>query len=104
MNIILCIVSIAFGDLSLIAAVSQIRVKGKAVPTASMIIGSIMLIAAVICNITKQQYDYVLALIGCTAICVSAVCNGLKSGNFHIQHHIIRITLSLILTIGFVLL
>lgn len=104
MNVVLCIVSIIFGGLSLIAAISQIRADKKSTPAVLMIIGSVMLISAVICNFTKQQFDYILALIGCTGICAAAICNGLKSENFHIQHHVIRITLSLILIIGFVLL
>ncbi len=104
MNGVLCIVSIFFGGLSLIAAISQMRGDKKSTPAVLMIIGSVMLISAVICNLAKQQFDFVLALIGCAAICIAAICNGLKSGNFHIQHHIIRITLSLILVVGFVFL
>ena len=88
----------------MIAAISQIRVDKKSAPIVLMIIGSVMLISAVICNLMKQQFDFVLALIGCAAICTAAICNGLKSGNFHIKHHIIRITLSLILVVGFALL
>ena len=86
------------------AAISQMRAEKKSMSAILMIIGSVMLISAVICNLTKQQFDYILALVGCAAICVAAIRNGLKSGNLHIQHHIIRITLSLVLTIGFVLL
>ena len=104
MNVVLCIVSIFFGGLSLIAAISQIRTEKKSMSAILMIVGSVMLISAIICNLAKQQYDYILALIGCSAICAAAIQNGLKSGNFHIQHHIIRITLSLVLTIGYVLL
>ena len=104
MNIVLCIVSIIFGGLSLIAAISQMRAEKKSMSAILMIVGSVMLISDVICNLAKQQFDFLLALFGCAAICVAAIHNGLKSGNFHIQHHIIRITLSIILTIGFVLL
>lgn len=104
MNVVLCIVSIIFGGLSLIAAISQMRSDKKSIPAVFMILGSVILIAAVICNFTSQQFDYILALIGCTGICAAAMCNGLKSGNFHIQHHVIRITLSLILVVGFALL
>ena len=104
MSVVLCVVSIIFGGLSLIAAISQMRADKKSAPAVLMIVGSVMLIAAVICNITKRQFDYVPALIGCTGICAAAMCNGLKSGNFHIQHHVIRITLSLALIVGFVLL
>lgn len=104
MNVVLCIISIIFGGLSFIAAISQLRAEKHSMSSILMIVGSVMLISAVICNLAKQQFDYVLALIGCAAICAAAIRNGLRSGNFHIQHHIIRITLSLVLTIGFVLL
>lgn len=104
MNVVLSIVSVIFGGLSLVAAIAQMRDDKKSIPAVIMIIGSAMLISAVICNLAKQQFDFVLAFIGCAAICAAAICNGLKSGGFHIQHHIIRITLSVILVVGFVLL
>ncbi len=106
MTAVLNIVSVIFGGLSLIAAISQMQMRDdkKSTPAVLMIIGSAMLISAVICNLAKQQFDFVLALIGCAAICIAAIYNGLKSGGFHIQHHIIRITLSIVLVVGFVLL
>ena len=104
MNIVLCIVSILFGGLSLIAAISQIKTEKKAMPAVLMVAGSVILISAVVCNLANQQFDFVLGLIGCAAICAAAILNGLKNGNFHLQHHIIRILLSLALTIGFILL
>lgn len=104
MNIVLCIVSILFGGLSLLAAIVQIIAEKKSIPAILMIVGSVILISAAICNFAWQQFDFVLAVIGCAAICFAAVRNGLKSGNFHIQHHIIRIAVSLLLTIGFILL
>lgn len=66
--------------------------------------GSLLLIAAAVCNYAKLEYDFVFALTGCAAICVSAIRNGLKSENFHIRHHIIRIALSLVLIAGFIFL
>lgn len=88
----------------MIAAISQIKTEKKAMPAVLMVAGSVILISAAVCNLAGQQLDYILALVGCTAICVAAIYNGMKSGNFHLQHHIIRIILSLVLTIGFILL
>ena len=104
MNIVLCIVSFLFGGLSLIAGVVQVKAEKKPMPALIMILGSLLLIAAAICNLAKQPYDFILALIGCGAICAAAIWNGLKSKNFHIQHHIIRAVLSIALTVGFILL
>ena len=81
MQIALCIVSVLFGGLSLLAAVSQIKAKSEKKPLAAIImaVGALILFAA-------------------------AIMNGIKSGQFHIQHHIVRITLSVILTVGFIFL
>ena len=104
MNIVLCIVSILFGGLSLFAAVSQMRTEKKPMPALVMLLGSVALISAAGCNLEKLPFDFVLALLGCAAICAAAIYNGLKGKNFHIQHHIIRIALSILLTVGFILL
>ena len=103
MNIAVCIVSILFGGLSLIAAVSQMKTEKKPMPAVVMAAGSVLLISAAICNFAGQAFDYVLALPGCAFICTAAIWNGRKSGNFHLQHHIIRLVLSLALVVGFIL-
>lgn len=104
MQILLCAASALFGLLSLVAAASQIIRERKPFPAVAMGLGSLVLLAAVACNIRAQGYDYAVALLGCAAICVAAVWNGLKSGQFHPQHHIIRLALSILLVLGFVLL
>ena len=95
MQVILCIVSVLFGGLSIIAAVCQIKTEKKSA-------GSLLLIAAVICSILVMRFDFIIALVGCAAICAAAILNGIKSKQLHIQHHIIRIALSIILIIGFI--
>lgn len=104
MQILLCTVSVLFGVLSMIASIHQMKSERKPIPAVVMAIGSFMLIAAVICNISAQWYDYIVALFGSIAICAAAICNGIRSKNFHIQHHIIRILLSAVLIIGFIFL
>lgn len=104
MRIILCIVSVLFGGLSMIAAFSQVKSERKPVSAIIMITGSLLLLAAVICNIIGQRVDFIIALSGCSAICAAAIWNGVKGGQLHIQHHIIRIVLSLILIVGFAVL
>ncbi len=101
MKILLCVVSVAFGILSMIASVSQMKNEKKPFSAILMALGSLVLLAAVICSISAQPFDYILALLGCLAMCAAAIWNGIKSKSFHIQHHIIRILLSLLLIIGF---
>ena len=102
MQVILCIVSVLFGGLSIIAAVCQIKTEKKSASALMMITGSLLLIAAVICSILVMRFDFIIALVGCAAICAAAILNGIKSKQLHIQHHIIRIALSIILIIGFI--
>lgn len=104
MRIILCIVSVLFGGLSMIAAFSQVKSERKPISAIIMITGSLLLLAAVICNIIGQRVHFIIALSGCIAICAAAIWNGVKGGQLHIQHHIIRIALSLILIVGFTVL
>ncbi len=104
MQVILCIVSVLFGGLSLIAAISQIKSEKKSTSVLIMITGSLLLIAAVVCNMVGQQFDYIIAFLGCTAVCAAAILNGIQSKQLHIQHHIIRIALSITLIIGFAVL
>ncbi len=103
MKTALYIVSIAFGGLSLVAAASQIRTDKRPYSHIMMAVGSLGLFAAVACGIAGQDFDWIPALAGGALICAAAVWNGKKSGNFHIQHHIVRILLSLILVAGFIL-
>ena len=104
MKIALYIVSAAFGGLSLLAAVSQMRSDKRPFSHIMMSVGSLGLFAAVDCGIAQQSFDWIPALAGGALICAAAVWNGKKSENFHIQHHIVRILLSLILIVGFILL
>lgn len=76
----------------------------KLFPAVIMALGAFALMAAVICSMAAQWYDYVIALLGCAGICAAAIWNGVKSRQFHIQHHIIRILLSCALIIGFIFL
>lgn len=102
--IALYILSIAFAALHCFAAVRRFKADKKAFPGVLMIIGSLILAGAVICGIAKQSFDFIFALFGCGLICFAAVFNGLKSGSFHIQHHIVRIAVSVILITGFIFL
>lgn len=102
MRIVLCVVSVAFGGLSLVAALSQIKKGKQSNSHVLMALGSVVLIAAVICNIVRLGFDWSLALAGSAMICAAAVWNGKRSGSFHIQHHVVRILISLLLVAGFV--
>lgn len=103
MRILLCAVGVLFGGLSLIAAISQMKSEKRPISAMVMAAGSLVLLAAVPCNIGGSRADGLAALLGSAAICGAAIRNGIKSGQLHLKHHIIRISLSLVLTAGFIL-
>ncbi len=104
MQIFLWIVSVLFGVLSAVAAISQIWGKRTSFPAWIMFAGALLLLAAVVCNGIGRQFDFVVALLGCTAICAAALANGIKSKQLHILHHVIRIVFSAALLVGFAVL
>lgn len=104
MKAALAAVSILFGGLSLLAALSQLRTGKPPGSHIAMAVGGLLLIIASVCLLTGWQGRVLNAALGCALICAAAVWNGKRSGNLHIQHHIIRFALSLVLVAGFILL
>lgn len=102
MRVIVDLISSAFAVLSLIAAASQL--KTKEMPHIIMAAGSVLLLAAVAVNLLGGGFDWIVGLAGAGMICAAAVWNGKRSGSFHIQHHIIRIALSVLIVVGSVFL
>ena len=104
MKILLCIISILFGLLSIIAALSQIKNTKRRLSPRLMILGGALLILAVLGMLLKLKADWIIAFAGNALICGAAIYNGLSNDNFHLQHHIIRIALSVLLVTGFMFL
>lgn len=102
MKIVLYILSVAAGGLSLVAALSQMKAEKRSFSHILMALGSLVLLAAIVCNLANRNVDWFLALIGTGMICTAAVWNGKKSGSLHLQHHVVRILISIILVAGYV--
>ncbi len=103
MRIVLCVVSVLFGALSLVASVSQMKNEKKPFPGVLMSGGSVLLLAAAALCLCGLSWDWILAMVGCAGICAAAMWNGIQSKNLHIQHHVVRVALSVLLVVGFVI-
>lgn len=91
-----------YAILSSIAALIQMKTsKGKAT-SLIMLIGGVILIAAIFLNILQIPYGWIAAISGGLAICAAAFINGKKSGNFHAIHHVIRFIVTALLVTGFI--
>lgn len=99
MRYIICGITVLYAGLSMLAAVSQIKTAAQKDTPLMMLGGGLFLVVAMF----FQNSDWILAIIGGTMICIAAFLNGKHSGNFHVSHHIIRLTITLLLVFGFLL-
>lgn len=103
MKILLTAVSVLYAALSAFAALSQLKAERRG-SHVLMAAGGLVLIAAAVCCLLGRRGDVLAAASGCAMICAAAIWNGRQSGNFHIRHHVVRLILSLALTVGFLFL
>lgn len=99
MRYIICGITILYAGLSMLAAAAQLKTAARKDTPIMMLSGGLILIAAVFLKST----DWIAAIIGGALICTAAFLNGKRGGNFHASHHIIRLVITLLLVIGFVL-
>lgn len=101
MKFVLCIAAIIFAGLHGFAAVAQIVNSKNKTNDIFMIIGASAALAGAIFCLLNNSIDWLLALTGFALIAYAAIQNGRKKQNFHIRHHIVRVSIATILTIGF---
>ncbi len=96
-------VTVIYAVLSSIAALIQMKTYGKITASLIMLIGGVILIAAIFLHILKIPHGWIALTVGGLAICAAAFINGKKSGNFHAVHHIIRFIITALLVTGFII-
>lgn len=103
MKIVICIIALIYGTLCVLAPVTQIKVKDRRLANIVMLGGGILLIAASVLKLLNVSFSVALAILGSLMICAAAISNGIRNGKVHISHHIVRIAISCILVIGFII-
>lgn len=101
--LILCALAALFGLLHIIAAASQLR-KQRYASHWTMLIGSVMMLLAVVLCVTGSALDWTVALFGSLLVCFAALMNGRRGGNMHKLHHIVRALIVAAIAAGFALL
>lgn len=104
MQYLLCAVASVYGVLSVIAACMQIKTVQKKDAPIAMLAGGALMLAASAAQIAGFPLDLCFSLLGGIGISLAAWCNGKRSGNFHLSHHVIRFFLTVLLVAGFALL
>ncbi len=103
-QIVLWAVCSGFAILTGVAAVSQLRSGTRRGASLAMLAGAVLFLVSVVCGVFSVPWDWLLAVAGSVLIFCAAFYNGKKSGEFHLRHHIIRLGICVLLTVGFILL
>ena len=99
LSIFTAFLALAFALLHLLASLSELR-KGKdTLGNRLLLIGSSLATLSLILYFFLPIVALVLWLIGCGLICYGAYWNGKRKEVFHPAHHLIRMGITLVLTI-----
>ena len=100
----LCILAAICAGLHAFAAMTSMKNSPNKTNDLWMIIGALIVLAGVILCWFHQGADWLAAVIGFGLIAYVAIQNGKKKKNMHVSHHIVRISILIALSVGFVFL
>ncbi len=90
-----------YGLLSIVAALVQMKTAQKKDTSILMLLGGLLLLAAVASGWTGWDWDYLAAVSGGILIIVAAWINGKRGGHIHYIHHAVRFAFTVLLVAGF---
>lgn len=91
--------ALAFALLHLLASLSEFKKGNHTLGNTFLLIGSSLATLSLILYFFLPIVSLVLWLIGCGLICYGAYWNGKRKEVFHPAHHLIRMGITLVLTI-----
>ena len=101
MKTVICIASLICSGLHAFAALTQIQKSGHRANHIWMLIGAMAVLAGIVLCLLDHTLDWLAALAGYILIAYATLQNGRSSQNVHIGHHVIRMSLFIALSIGF---
>lgn len=103
LSIFTAFLALAFALLHLLASLSELRKGKNTLGNRLLLIGSSLATLSLILYFFLPIVALFLWLIGCGQICYGAYWNDKQKGNFKKTHHIIRISLAILLTLVLIL-
>ena len=94
---------ITFALLHLLAAGSALLKGDKTTGNILIFVGALIALPAIPLLAIDSRISFVTWIVGATLCCVGAYMNGKEKGNNNTMHHVIRITIAILLTIGLAL-
>ena len=94
---------VTFAFLHLLAGGVALLKGDKTTGNILIFVGALIALPAIPLLAIDSRISFVTWIVGATLCCVGAYINGKQNGNFQKSHHVIRITIAIILTIGLAL-
>jgi len=94
---------VTFAFLHLLAGGVALLKGDKTKGNILIFVGGLIALPAIPLLAIVPRISFVTWIVGATLCCVGAYINGKQNGNFQKSHHVIRITIAVILTIGLAL-
>lgn len=104
MQYVLYALTALYAVLCVVAAVSQLKSTRERGTPACMLLGSAVLLSAIVLQELAGGWGWLLAAAGGVMIFTAAFQNGRRGGSFHLRHHVIRGVFTALLVLGFLLL
>ena len=94
---------VTFAFLHLLAGSVALLKGDKTTGNILIFVGGLIALPAIPLLAIVPRISFVTWIVGATLCCVGVYINGKQNGNFQKSHHVIRITIAVILTIGLAL-
>ena len=94
---------VTFALLHLLAGGAALLKGDKTTGNILIFVGALIALPAIPLLAIVPRISFVTWIVGATLCCVGAYINGKQNGNFQKSHHVIRITIAVLLTIGLAL-
>ncbi len=101
MGIVVSVLAVAYGLVSTLAALSQRKDAQRRGPMGLMLGGGVALAAAGVMKALRVGGSLPLVVLGAAAVSAAALWNGVKNGEVHPAHHLVRLGLACGLAVGF---
>lgn len=93
------ILALLFAVLHIAAAASKLRDR-EGLDLAAMMAAGAAVVAA---SVAMTSFAWLPALLGGAVVCCSAVLNGKRRGKVNLPHHLIRGTVVVLITVGYLI-
>ena len=104
LGILTIVLALAFSLLHLAAAFSAMKQKNYSLGNKCILIGSCITSLALAIFYFVPLATILLWIVGSSIVCYGAYWNGRQKGSHNISHHIVRVALSILITLLFILL